>query len=80
MLRATSVLPDPTKPASPTISPRRSSNEMPEKTPRRVRPSARSTTSPISASSFGKSASSERPTISRTISPCGSSAPGRVVM
>ena len=37
-------------------------------------PSARSTTSPISASSFGKSASSDRPTISRTISAWGSSA------
>ena len=31
--RATSVRPEPTKPASPTISPRRSSNETSEKTP-----------------------------------------------
>ena len=51
---------------------------MSEKTPRLASPSARSTTSPISASSFGKSASSERPTIRRTISPWGSWPAGRV--
>ena len=80
MLCATSVRPAPTNPARPTISPRRSSNDTSEKTPRRVRPSTRRTTSPTCASCFGNSASSERPTISRTISPCESSAASRVVM
>ena len=69
--RAISVRPEPTKPARPTISPRRSSNETPPKTPRRPRPSAFTMTSPISASSFGNSCSSERPTISWIISACG---------
>ena len=78
MARAISVRPEPTKPARPTISPRRSSNETPPKTPRRPSPSALTTTSPISACSFGNSCSSERPTISWIISLCGSPAVARV--
>ena len=72
--RATSVRPEPTKPASPTISPRRSSNETSEKIPSLDRPSARARPRRSRPASFGKSASSERPTIRRMISPCGSSA------
>ncbi len=80
MLRATSVLPAPTNPARPTISPRWRSKETFENTPRCVSPRALRTTSPTSDSSLGKSASRERPTISRMISACESPAAGRVAM
>ena len=51
--RASSVRPAPIRPAKPTISPARTSNEQSCRTPGRVMPSTRRTTSPISLSSFG---------------------------
>src|SRR4051794_36592018 len=74
--RATSLRPAPTRPASATISPRRTSKEMSVKTPSRVSRETFSTAGPISASSLGKSASSSRPTILRTSSSAVSSAVG----
>src|SRR3954447_18561118 len=53
--RATSLRPAPTRPASATISPRRTSKETSMKTPSRVRPLTSRTFSPISASCLGKS-------------------------
>src|SRR4051794_8675211 len=74
--RATSLRPAPTSPASATISPRWTWNETSVKTPSRVRRETFSTGAPISASVFGNSASSSRPTIFLTSSSLVSSFAG----
>ena len=61
--RATSLRPAPTSPASATISPRLTSNEMSENTPARLSPSTLSITSPGFEGVLGYSVSSSRPTI-----------------
>ncbi len=66
--RATSLRPAPTRPASATISPARTSKLMSKNTPSRVRRWTDSTGSPISASCLGNSAPSSRPTIRLTMS------------
>ena len=69
--RATSDRPEPTRPARATISPARTLNEMFSNWPSRARFSTSRTTSPIVASSLGKSSDTSRPTIARIT--CGSS-------
>lgn len=64
--RATSVRPAPTRPARPTISPRRTSNDTSVKTPSRVSRRTLRATSPASTSCLGYSSSRSRPTIRRT--------------
>ena len=66
--RATSLRPAPTSPASATISPERTSKETSVNTPSLVSRCTASTASPTSASTFGYSAVSSRPTIRRTSS------------
>ena len=61
--RATSLRPAPTRPASATISPARTSKEISVKTPSCVRRSTLRTTRPGSDETFGNSASMSRPTI-----------------
>ena len=63
--RATSVRPAPTKPASATISPLRTTKDTSVKSPSRVRRSTFRTTRPGSVGTFGNSASMSRPTIAR---------------
>ena len=59
-----SVLPAPTSPASPTISPRATSRSTASNAPARDSPRVRSTTSPSCCRSLGIASSSARPTIS----------------
>ena len=68
MVSATLVRPEPTRPARPRISPRRSENDTSRNTPSSVRPRTSSTVSPISACCLGNSSVISRPTIMR-ISP-----------
>jgi hypothetical protein len=63
--RTTSVRPAPTSPASATISPRRTVNEMSLNTPSRARSRTSRTTSPGVVAVLGSSAPSSRPTIDR---------------
>src|SRR4051794_8524774 len=64
--RATSLRPAPTRPASATISPARTSKETSVKTPSRVRRDTDSSGAPIAAAVLGNSASRSRPTMRRT--------------
>ena len=64
--RATSLRPDPTRPARATISPARTSSEMSVNTPSRVSRSTTSTGSPGAARPPGSRASMSRPTMART--------------
>src|SRR5271166_1622579 len=66
--RAISLLPAPTKPAKPTISPCRTSKLMPLNTPARCKSRTRRTTLPASTFSLGYRASKDRPTILRITS------------
>ena len=73
--------PEPTSPASPTISPARTVNVTSVNSPGRDRPSTCSTGSPSVAvsSCSGKTNSIDRPVISRISSAVGVSATGRLV-
>ena len=76
--RASSVRPDPTRPASPRISPRRTVSEtsrMPAAALDRLRTS--STAAPSATGCFGNTADTSRPTISRISSPRSISAAGQ---
>jgi hypothetical protein len=76
--RATSLRPEPTSPASATISPARTVKEMSVNTPSRVSRSTVSSGSPgVPCSSAGRSASS-RPTMALTRSPAPRPASSRV--
>ena len=68
MARAISVRPLPTRPASPTISPARTSKEMSWKAGGRLSPRTASTTgaSAGGGTGVGKATSSERPSIAVT--------------
>jgi hypothetical protein len=65
---ATLLRPEPTRPAKPSISPLRRSNEMSRNRPSSVRLRTESTTSPIGTVSFGNIWVISRPTISRMMS------------
>ncbi len=60
--------PEPTRPATPRISPDLKSNETSRKTFPRPKPRTERTASPIFASSFGNICVSSRPTIMRMMS------------
>ena len=66
MARATSLRPEPTSPASATISPARTCSEMSMNTPSRVRRSTRSTSSPGWLRSPAVRCGMSRPTMART--------------
>ncbi len=68
IVSATLLRPEPTRPATPRISPARTSNETSWKTPLRVRSLTDSTTSPIGTASFGNIWVISRPTIMRMMS------------
>ena len=78
-ISASWVRPEPTSPASPRISPRRTENETSRIPLRRcVTWRASSATSPSSTRRFGKTAASSRPTIRRMSSPRSTVAAARV--
>ena len=66
MVSATSVRPEPTRPAMPRISPRRSSKETSRKRSPKARPGTLRMVSPIEGSGLGKRWSISRPTIIAT--------------
>ena len=77
MARSVSLRPDPTRPARPRISPRRTSKLTSRGRRPRVRPSTRSATGPVVRGACSTASSTPSPTISRTISSIDASSASR---